>query len=601
MAVAAETHDRVAVNATARLSRVGSAGLLAAIVAISAWLYGHRLEYAPPHLEIDEVLIALDAHAIASTGRDLRGELLPLYSQTAEHSWYQPFVIYVTALAFTVLPLAEWAVRVPTVCIAVLDIALMFLVARRLVSSVAVAAIAAGMLALSPAHFIHTRYGMDYIYPVPFILGWLLCLVRYDQDRRPWLLVAGASILGVGFYSYIASIVMMPVYFALTCLVLRLHRAPVRRYAQAAAGFLPWLVPFLVWLGRHPAAYAATIDKYGLYDAHQLNAAQGLRSIVGFTSVSQRLSQYWNFYNPSFLFFGSGTKVMFSTNLAGVFLLPLALFLAVGIHRALRERTPIDLVLVIGFLTAPLAALIVEEEHAIFRALALLPFGVLLATLGFDYLWSASETKPFSPMYAPLGIAAAAGGAAYAAWTLLTQGSLTRSSLPLLILGLGILAAGRAAGRTTQWRIAAVCLLALMPLQFRSFWSDYFSDYRVRSAFWLGGNIRGALEELIADAGPQTPAVYFSTLKSASGQEDGRNQYMSAYWQFYLKKHHRDDLLARTKRFAPDAVETTAAGSLVLANVGDPGIEALVGHGQLRPLKTIAELDGRTFFRILQR
>ena len=124
---------------------------------------------------------------------------------------------------------------------------------------------------------------------------------------------------------------------------------------------------------------------------------------------------------------------------------------------------------------------------------------------------------------------------------------------------------------------------------------------RTKSASWLGGNIRGALEELIDRTGRDTPAVYFNTLKSTSGQVDGRDQYMSAYWQFYLAKRHREDLLMRTKPFAPDAVETTAAGSLVLANVGDPGIDALVGHGQLRPLNTIAELDGRTFFLILQR
>ena len=62
--------------------------------------------------------VTLDGHAIATTGRDLRGELLPLYSQTAEHSLYQPMVIYATAVAMSVLPLSEWSVRVPTVCIA---------------------------------------------------------------------------------------------------------------------------------------------------------------------------------------------------------------------------------------------------------------------------------------------------------------------------------------------------------------------------------------------------------------------------------------------------------------------------------------------------
>src|SRR5215470_17045965 len=97
-----------------------------AIVGCAAVLYGYRLGYAPPHVEIDEVLIALDAKAIATTGRDMRGERLPLYSQTAEHSWYQPFVIYVTALALSIMPFTEWSIRVPTAAIGVLDLVLIF-------------------------------------------------------------------------------------------------------------------------------------------------------------------------------------------------------------------------------------------------------------------------------------------------------------------------------------------------------------------------------------------------------------------------------------------------------------------------------------------
>jgi 4-amino-4-deoxy-L-arabinose transferase-like glycosyltransferase len=600
MATAAQILDPVAVTrAPRRAVPIAGRLLLVTIVALSAWLYGRRLDFAPPHIQIDEVLISLDGYAIATTGRDLRGERLPLYSQTAEHSWYQPFVIYITAAALSVLPFTEWAVRVPTVCIAVIDIALMFLVAKRLFGSDLVAAAAAGMLALSPAHFIHTRYGMDYIYPVPFILGWLFCVVHYLDRRRARVLVAGTAILGLGFYSYIASIVMMPVYLGLTWLLLWRERAPRRLYWQTAGGFLPWLVPFLVWLARHPSAYAATVEKYGLYDAQQLNAAQGLRSAIGLTSISVRLSQYWDYYNPAFLFFGSGTKVMFSTSLAGVFLIAVAPLLAVGVWRAVQERRSIDLVILIGFVTAPLAALIVQEENAIFRALALLPFGVLLAARGFDYLWSAAD-KHFSPMFRPLGVLAVVAGGAYAAWAVLLAGRSTRSALPLIVVGVIVLLAARAS-RPAQWRIVALGLVALMLVQFRWFQSDYFADYRVRSSSWLGGNIGGALEAIIERAGAETPGIYFSTLKSSAGQVDGRDQYMRDYWRFYLTKHHREDLLARTHSFAPDAVTQLASGSLVLANVGDGGIERLVAERQLAQVAEIPELDGSTFFMVLRR
>jgi hypothetical protein len=195
------------------------------LIVSAALLYGRRLEYAPPHLEVDEVLIALDAQAMASTARDVHGELLPLYFPVGATSWYQPVVIYFMALVLKFAPLSESAIRFPTVCIAVVDVVLMYFVARQLFASELFGFFAAALLALTPAHFIHGRYGMDYLYPVPFVLGWLLCLVMYLARRRAWLLILGMSVLGVGFYSYIASIVMMPLYCLFTCLVLYQEQA----------------------------------------------------------------------------------------------------------------------------------------------------------------------------------------------------------------------------------------------------------------------------------------------------------------------------------------------------------------------------------------
>jgi hypothetical protein len=572
------------------------------LIVSAALLYGRRLEYAPPHLEVDEVLIALDAQAMASTARDVHGELLPLYFPVGATSWYQPVVIYFMALVLKFAPLSESAVRFPTVCIAIVDVVLMYFVARQLFASELFGFFAAALLALTPAHFIHGRYGMDYLYPVPFVLGWLLCLVLYLARRRAWLLILGMSVLGVGFYSYIASIVMMPLYFFFTCLVLYQEQARRRTYALAAAGFLPWLLPFLGWLVRHPRAFDATITKYALYDVNQLNAIQGARSLISYASASDHVSRYWNFFNPAFLLFGSGIKMLFSTNLVGVFLFPFAVLLPVGIYYALtRCRSPIHLVACLGFAAAPLAAAIVGEQNAIFRGLTILPFAVLLATMGLHYVWFAPIVTPLRWLYLPLSVAAAGTGAAYAAWTLLTQSRVTASSLPLILAGAGIFLAGSALDRLKQWRIVAVCLLALSTIQFASFLSDYFGDYRTRSAVWLGGNIREGLEEIIArERRGNVPFVYLSPL-ATTGQVDQKTTFTDAYWQFYLTKHHRIDLLSRTRAFEPAHAAAIPAGSLILANVGDKATEALVSGGTIKQVKTITELDGTTFFIILQR
>ena len=63
------------------------------------------------------------------------------------------------------------------------------------------------------------------------------------------------------------------------------------------------------------------------------------------------------------------------------FLLPLAIFLPVGIYQVLRHyrRTTAALV-VFGFFVATVAAVLISEHGAIERELEVLPFGVLLST-----------------------------------------------------------------------------------------------------------------------------------------------------------------------------------------------------------------------------
>jgi 4-amino-4-deoxy-L-arabinose transferase-like glycosyltransferase len=577
--------------------------LLLAIVAGCAWLYFYRLDFAPPNIQIDEAIIAINAHAIATTGRDLRGELLPLYAQTAEHSWYQPLVIYLTAIALKLLPLSEWSVRAPAVSMSVLGVALMFLVVQRAMRNLFFATIAAVMLALTPALFIHSRYAMDYHYPIPFILGWLYCLLRFDDGRRTAWLMAACAILGVGFYCYISSIVMMPLYFLMTLMWLFIRKEPVRCYTGAAIGFGPLLLPFLIWIAMHPDAYSATVDKYGLYDSGDLNPVQGLRSAFSFLSVGQRLSQYWNYFDPSLLFFGSGIKVQFSTNLVGVFLLPMAVFMALGVYAALKRRAePFYLIVLLGFFSAPVAAAIPTEENAIFRALGLLPFGVLLATAGLEQLWNAVAPRSLVVALRAIGVLAVAGGLSYGAWAGISRGHLPSSAIPLAIVGAGMFLAARQPNRVVTARLVAAAMLILLPVQFASFSADYFSSYRERVAFWLGGNIRGVLEDVIAraDRGEST-IVYFTPLKSTGGQLDWRNGFIDAYWRFYLLKHNRLDLLERSRPADGTALSQVAPGSLIVANAENTDVAALVSRGVLHRVLTVEELGGEPFFVVLEK
>lgn len=528
----------------------GLAFLLAAVFV----LYAANLGRAPIYLHEAEVLFALHAHSIATTLRDTNGRLLPLYFQMppiGENVWFHPAIVYTMVPFMKLLPMTEAAIRLPSVFVGAIDLVLTYLIATRLFKSERWALLAAALLALTPAHFIHSRMAMDYLYPVPFVLGWLLFLMIYIERRRPWMLFTAASFLGIGVFSYIASVIMMPLYLLMTWVILR-HSPPksTRTYVLAAAGFVWPLVILAVWVWFHPVVFSQTLGRYQIGEAGAVANTTGrvpmvvllerIRQTVRFSELTGRVSLYWYFFDPAYLFLSGGyANVVNSTRHVGVFLAPFLVFVPVGlVQLATTRRTPINLVVLLGFLTAPLAAcLVVPEPYAVDRELAILPFGVLAATFGVKYMFD----------------------------------------------------------RGRAWRLGAMVLLALMPLHFAFFCAQYFGPYRAQSAFWFQFNRRGALEDVIARAaGAQRRPIYMST---------HRIPYLDAYWRLYLIKHGREDLLGRTTYVDADTLDVTAmpAGSVLLASTQDAALQKFVDAGDLRELALIPEPGDPPAFRILER
>jgi 4-amino-4-deoxy-L-arabinose transferase-like glycosyltransferase len=433
-----------------------SAAALGLLIASVVALYSIGLDQVPPYLHDAEVQFALHARAIASTAHDTNGRFLPVYFQMpaiGENVWFHPVIVYMTAAVLTLVPLSEASVRFATVLVAVLNIGLLYLVVRRMRRRADVALLAAFMLALTPAHFIHARLAMDYLHPVPFILGWLLCVLRFEAERRMTDLYLAAVILGLGVYSYIASVALMPLYLVMTLIYAWHADVPWRRLLTVAAAFGAVLLPAMAWLATHPTVASDTFSRYSTGSSFLGSIASRLADGMRWARVQEWLAVYWDFFDPAYLFFAGGANYMNSTRTAGVFLIPFAVLLVVGLHdAAVKRRTAFSTLLVAGLLTAPLPATAVGERYAIDRHLGTLPFAVLLAVCG----WTALYTS-----------------------------------------------------RRLVVRLAALTLLLLMPLQFASFYRDYLGDYRVRAAGAFEFNIRGAAEALIAHA-PAHPRFFLS-------------------------------------------------------------------------------------------
>ncbi len=532
------------------IARMSAIALL--LAASASALYVTRLGFAPVYLMHDESQFALQAQAIASTGRDLSGRRLPVYFTEQEFpAGRDPVIIYATAAVLEALPLSEASVRLATAVTGVLNVVLMFLVGRRVFKSDLLGVIAAILMALTPAHFIRSRLAISPLYSIPFILAWLLWLARFvDRPDRRTLSVTAAW-LGLGVYTYLACMVMMPIYLLLTAWVAYRGQVPgpsTRETSTSSnspslrtgwrgallAGFLIPLVPMTVWYATHPERYAQIVEAYRLYSA-DVTPVEGALRFAAYDSIRLRLNLVWSFFSPDFLFISGDSSLINSTRQIGFFPLAFAVLIPAGLYQLARNSGEIGKVILVGFVTAPLAS-VISGAIEMNRIMFVMPFGVL--TAGF-------------------GVRAMLGS------------------------------------RQALWRWAAIAMLVSVPLQFAGFYRDYMGGYRARSSFWFGGNLRAALMDVIRLEGENHRPVYISRTIP----------FAHRYWRFYTLAEGRSNLTGQATFYQPQTLDgaAVASGSHLVCALSDGGCEPQASSGMWTRVSTAVEPDGTESFAVFER
>lgn len=506
------------------------------LAALAAALYTTRLSVAPRYPARDEVMSGDLAQSIVTTGRDLDGNRYPLFpAEPTYHAGRDPILVYATVLALKFTPLSEFAVRIPSAIVAVIDVVLMFFAARRIFKSDLMGLVAGVMLAFVPAHFIHGRLGVSLLLPLPFALLWLWCLAAFvEEERIGWLWRAALS-LGIGLYGYLASVILMPIYLVCSAWV-AWNRDVVRRCAVLAAGFLIPAVPIVVYELFHLDRFNQMITTYHPY-APQFGPLQGVKEMLSYFSLGVRSANYWTNLNPSLLFFEGDASLINSTRLAGVFLWPMAIFMAAGVYQMLTtRRSTLALVILIGFLTAPLPQ-VLTVDVGIRRSLVMVVFGVLIGCYGVEFLLARARFV---------------------------------------------------------FRIAAVALLVILPFSFRNFYRDYVGDYQNRAAYWFGGNVRGMFEDLMTlRPSGQTTDIYLSN------KVPYLDEYGMFYTAGHRREDLMKTTHYYTPELVPQMA--AAPRSLLVAPAGGVPSETMLNAQGWAPVKTVSEPTGAPVFVIYEK
>jgi len=430
-------------------------GAAALVLIVSAAIYTTALDQSPPYLMHDELQFSLQARSIAASGHDLAGRRLPVYFTEPEFpAGRDPVIIYYTAGWLRVLPFSQAHVKLPTAVLGVVNIALMFALGWLLFGGPWGGVLAAALLAFTPIHFIRARLVLSPFHAVPFVLGWLIALCQYVRTGSRRALIAGAACVTLSVYSYLACMVMAPVYLLIT-LVVAAAREGRKVVLPLVVTSAVLLLPLVIWSLTHPERYGQLIDAYHLYGSGNSGSPVAVPALAPGTPTGPRLwlGLVWQFFNPDFLFISGDSSLINSTRSTGLFPIAFAVLIPFGVWAAIKSRQTMARVVVAGLFTAPLAS-ILSGAIEMNRIMFVIPFAVLCAAWGAEALWR----------------------------------------------------------RQSVHRALAVLLLGGVAWQFAGFHHHYLTAYPAQAGKWFGENIRDAIVAVISDLprGPDVPPIEIS-------------------------------------------------------------------------------------------
>ena len=185
--------------------------ILAVILVLALFLRIYRLAEIPPSLSWDEASIGYDAWSVTLDGQDQWGRSLPFIFKSFGEFKY-PFHIYATALSIKLLGLSDFAVRLPSVFMGVVNILLLFFLVKKITRSEMAAILSSVFLAISPWSIQFSRVNWETNFALFFFFLGLLFFVYRDQ--KPWFLITAFLFFGLDLYTYNAPKVFIPLFVA---------------------------------------------------------------------------------------------------------------------------------------------------------------------------------------------------------------------------------------------------------------------------------------------------------------------------------------------------------------------------------------------------
>lgn len=381
-----------------RLFHIPEKYILLSVVLIAFVLRFWDLGKTPPSLYWDEVSQGYNAYSVLKTGFDEHHEFFPLARFQAFGDYKAPVYIYLDVIPIAVFGTTEFAVRFPSAFFGTLTVLISYLLARELFFNSdkrsAIAFISSLFLALSPWHIQLSRVAYEANVATFFtVLGVLFFFV--GKRRNGYLYIPSSLSFVLAFYSFNAHRVFVPL---LVLLLFALYYKSILKNIKgtviSVSLAIILLIPFLVYL-RSPESRLRFQEVNIFSDVSVIKESNRLiqeddssffSKIIHNRRVLFALSytnHYFDFFNPSYLFFTGDVNPRFSTKENGELYLYMLPLIIIGMYGVIKSKGNNKYLLLGWFVLAPIAAATARETPHALRSETFIPTYEMFAGLGF--------------------------------------------------------------------------------------------------------------------------------------------------------------------------------------------------------------------------
>jgi 4-amino-4-deoxy-L-arabinose transferase-like glycosyltransferase len=372
---------------------------LVLIFGIALFFRTYKLAEIPYGFHVDEVKAGWNAYSILMTGKDDKGNLLPVYYDSFGD--FRPAgLIYLIIPSLLIFGKTIFAVRLPFALFGAMTVIPLFFFVLEITekNSKSLALIAAVLLALNPWHIIASRATSESVIAMFLAVWGLYFFVRIFRSNNLIDTVLSYLCFGLSFFFYHSIRILAPVFLLIILCFYQIVLENKKRILKQIGLIVVLLITTgLIFLSPEASGRMSQVslksDFQVLYEITKMpneeTAGHLLEARIFHNKIASYLrrfaEEYKDYFGTNFLLGNTAKPVRYTVPYVGLMTYVEFIFVIIGLFWVTKRKEMLIILAIL--LISPLpAAVTIEDNPNLQRAIFMIPFLVILEAYGLSGL-----------------------------------------------------------------------------------------------------------------------------------------------------------------------------------------------------------------------